>query len=130
MKKIGTYLLAFLFAFNIYSISTKALSLNSNIFLMDTGCNEVLGSPTDPESTYVLLQQVFTVMKFAAPLLVLIFSIIEFMKAVASQDKDILQKAIKHTVIRGICGVIVFMVPLVFDFVFELLGWYGTCGIG
>lgn len=130
MKKIGAYLLAFLFAFNIYSISAKALSFNNNMLLMDTGCNEVLGSPTDPESTYVLLQQVFTVMKFAAPVLVLAFSVIEFMKAVASQDKEILQKAIKHTVIRGICGLLVFMVPIIFDFIFELLGWYGTCGIG
>lgn len=128
MKKILSYVFVFLFLFHIGSTSTQALQVEDNFILVD--CNEVLGSPEDPESTYTLLQQIFTILKFASPIMVLFFTIMEFIKATASQDKDFLSKAIKHTVIRMVAGVIVFLLPTLFDFAFNLLGWYGTCGIG
>lgn len=128
MKKILTYIFVFLFLFHIGSTSVQALQVENNFILAD--CNEVLGSPEDPESTYTLLQQIFTILKFASPAMVLIFTIMEFIKATASQDKEFLSKAIKHTITRMIAGITVFLLPTVFNFVFDLLGWYGTCGIG
>ena len=129
MKRLLTYIFVFLFLFHISGTNVQALQVEDN-FMLIADCNEVLGSPDDPESTYTLLQQVFTILKFASPIMVLIFTVIEFIKATASQDKDFLTKAIKHTITRMIAGVIVFLLPTIFNFTFNILGWYGTCGIG
>lgn len=129
-KKILSYIFIVLFAFSICTKTVSALNIADGLVLFDdVSCEGVLGSPTDEASTAYLLQQIFTVMKFAAPVLVLAFSVMDFIKAVTSQDKDMLAKATKRTLIRFIIGLIVFVVPYILDFAFELFGWYGTCGI-
>ncbi len=75
------------------------------------------------------LQQIFNVFKYAAPLLCLALSIVDFIKATASQDKDALVKAAKMTGKRIIYAIILFFIPDLINFLFNLLGWYGTCGI-
>ena len=75
------------------------------------------------------LQQVFNVFKYAAPLLCLALSIVDFLKATASQDKDALTKAAKTTGKRIVYAIILFFIPNLINFLFNLLGWYGTCGI-
>lgn len=75
------------------------------------------------------LQQMFNVFKYAAPLLCLALSIVDFIKATASQDKDALKKAAQMTGKRIIYAIILFFVPMLINFLFDLLGWYGTCGI-
>lgn len=127
MKKIIKYLFVFLILFNILTISVDALP----VYLLDTNgnCNSVLGSVQDPESVAYLLQQIFSVIKFITPVMVLGFCSMDFIKATASQDKDLLQKAIKTSITRLIVGLIVFMLPVLINFVFDLLGWYGTCGV-
>lgn len=92
-------------------------------------CEGVLGDKNDENSVAFLLQEIFDILKIASPVLVLIFSLFDFMGAVASQDKDRLIKAVKNTFIRGIVGLIVFVVPVLCDFFFELTGMYSTCGI-
>lgn len=92
-------------------------------------CEGVLGDVNDESSTAYLLQEIFDIMKIASPVLVLVFSILDFIGAVASQDKDRLTKATKHTFIRVIVGLIVFVIPFICDFIFNLTGMYSTCGI-
>ncbi len=75
------------------------------------------------------LQQMFNIFKYAAPLLCLALSIAEFIKATASQDKEALYKAIKTTGKRIMFAIILFFIPTLINFLFDLLGWYGTCGI-
>lgn len=75
------------------------------------------------------LQQIFNVFKFAAPILCLALSIVDFVKATASQDKDALKKAAQMTGKRIIYAIILFFIPTLINFLFDLLGWYGTCGI-
>ena len=76
------------------------------------------------------LQQVFNVIKYAGPLLCLVMSIVDFVKAAASQDKDALVKAGKTTGKRVVYALILFFIPTLINFLFPLLGWVGTCGIG
>ena len=92
-------------------------------------CEGVLGDKNDENSVAYLLQEIFDILKIASPVLVLIFSLLDFMGAVASQDKDRLTKAVKHTFIRVIVGLLVFTIPILCDFFFELTGMYSTCGI-
>ena len=75
------------------------------------------------------LQQIFNVFKYAAPILCLAMSVADFIKATASQDKDALMKAAKMTGKRIVYAIILFLIPDLINFLFNLLGWYGTCGI-
>lgn len=92
-------------------------------------CEGVLGDVNDENSVAHLLQSIFDIMKIASPVLVLVFSILDFVDAVASQDKDRLLKAVKNTFFRVIIGLIVFVIPFLCDFFFELTGMYSTCGV-
>ena len=76
------------------------------------------------------LQQVFNVIKYAGPILCLVLSVADFIKATASQDKDALVNAGKTTGKRVMYAIILFFIPTLIDFLFPLLGWVGTCGIG
>ena len=92
-------------------------------------CEGLFGDPDDDESFAHLLQIAFTIMKFAGPLLCIIFSSIEFVKAVVADDKDALTKATKKSITRVVLALVMFFVPVLVDFLFPLLGFYGTCGL-
>lgn len=95
-----------------------------------SGCNTIFGDPNDDTSVAYFLNQILTVMQYAGPILCLVLSISDFVKAAASQDKDALSKATKTTGKRIILAMILFFIPVLVNFLFPLLGWYGTCGIG
>lgn len=139
IRKISFLVILILIA-NVFVVNTEAKQLNDSFVLVadvtetdevvdDASCDTVLGDLEDPHSIAYLLQEIFKIMKFATPVLVLIFSIIDFIKSISTQDKEILQKAIKRTIIRVIVGLVVFVIPSICNFIFDLLGWYGTCGI-
>ena len=69
-------------------------------------------------------------MQYAGPILCLVLSVSDFIKAAASQDKDALSKATKTTGKRIALAMVLFFIPLLIDYLFPLLGWYGTCEIG
>jgi hypothetical protein len=96
----------------------------------EDNCDSLFGNPKDKDSVAYFLQQVFNVIKYLGPLLCLIFSVIDFVKAAASQDKEALAKAGKTTLKRVILALCLFFVPLLINYLFPLIGFYGTCGIG
>ena len=65
------------------------------------------------------LQQIFNIFKFIAPLLCLALSMMDFVKAVAGQDKDALSKATKTTGKRIIYAIVLFFIPDLINFLFE-----------
>lgn len=77
------------------------------------------------------IQDIFTLIKFAAPILVIAFSTIDYTKAISHQNADELKKANGRFVKRLIAGVAVFLLPFILDFIFDIFGLYGldTCGI-
>ena len=92
-------------------------------------CQALFGDPDDEDSFAHLLQLAFKVLQFAGPLLCIIFSCIDFVKVVVSDDKDALPKTIKKCLTRVVLALVLFFIPTVINFVFPLLGFYGTCGI-
>ncbi len=93
-------------------------------------CDSIFGNP-DVEGTVAnFLQQILSIMQYAGPILCLVLSTSDFVKAAASQDKDALSKATKTAGKRIIFAMILFFIPVLIDFLFPLLGWYDTCGIG
>lgn len=97
------------------------------------GCESYLGNPKDsvnkPPAYY--LQFTFNLMKYAAIIILLVLTIIEYAKAVASSNQDAIKKATINTVKRLIIAVIIFVLPMLIEFLLKLLGIYSssTCGI-
>lgn len=114
---IGTF-----FILNVAEVEAASLV---SVMEVAAECEEVIDA-----EVYEFLQQIFNVIKYAGPILCLAFSVIDFVKATASQDKDALAKAGKNTGKRVAFALILFFVPTLIDFLFPLLGWVGTCGIG
>ena len=75
------------------------------------------------------LQELFNIMKYAGPILCLVLSTMDFIKAAASQDKDALKKAAQTSLKRLALAMVLFFIPTLINFLFPLLGWNGTCGI-
>ena len=67
-------------------------------------------------------------MKFETAALILLSSL-DFIKAIASQDNEAVQKAIKTSVQRLIFTVILFFLPMLIEALFKIFGFYevGTC---
>ena len=93
--------------------------------------DSLLGNPNTQGHPAFYLQIVFNVMKYAGIIIVIIFSTLDFVGAVASQDNDILKKSAKKLMIRLILCVVIFVLPIILEFVFTLIDVYGTstCGI-
>lgn len=126
MKKQIIFLLLF-FIGTFFVLNVTEVEASSLIYAMDVAaeCEEIIDA-----EVYNFLQQIFNVIKYAGPILCLVFSVVDFVKAAASQDKDALAKAGKNTGKRVVYALILFFIPTLIDFLFPLLGWVGTCGIG
>lgn len=95
-------------------------------------CESIFKSNGEYNSLYYALQDGFTVIKLAAPILVVVLSTIDYVKAIASHDAEGLKKANEKFVRRLIIGILIFLLPFILDFLFETFGIYDleTCGIG
>ena len=132
MNKV--YILLFL-SFFIFMTPVKAIEKrdvvdSSTMLLVEENCDSIFGDPNKEGDFANYLQQIFNVFKYLAPALVIVLSIVEFIKAAASDDKDALMKAGKKTGVRIALAIALFFIPGLINFLFDKLGWYGTCGIG
>ena len=75
------------------------------------------------------LKDAFGLMKIAGPILVIIMTTIDLIKAVASGGKDDLPKLGAKTVKRLIYAFLLFVIPSLLDWTFKVFGIYGVCGI-
>ena len=93
-------------------------------------CQSVFGDPNDIDCPAYWIQWVLDVMKYIAIAALLVLSTTDFIKALVANDKDALKKAGVSAAKRFIFCVLIFFLPILIDFVMELFGAYGTCGIG
>ena len=91
-KKIIFKVLLILGAF--FLLNLDKVSASSLVPFLDVTeeCSDIIDA-----EVYAFLQQIFNIMKYAGPILCLVLSISDFVKATASQDKDALSKATKTT---------------------------------
>lgn len=101
--------------------------------VFDTGgssedCEGFLGDPASPNAPAYYLVLAFKIIKYAAIILVVVMSTVDFAKATVSQDKDLLKKASISAAKRLIFAVIIFFLPLLLNFLLSWLGdAYSTC---
>ena len=113
----------------IITIPVTIVHASNNIYLLADNCDYLLGKSNDPTSTAYLLQEIFDVFKFAAPVLVLVFTTVDYIKALINQEKSDVIKVSGKFAKRLILAAVLFMLPILINTLFHLLGWTGTCGI-
>ena len=98
-------------------------------------CNFILGDINDsgisdnlPSVAYVLNKILFF-MKLMGPILVIVLTILDLVKAVTSADKDALSKCLKTLSKRMVYAVLLFVFPTVIDLILKWTNVYGTCCI-
>lgn len=78
-----------------------------------------------------ILQNVFTGIQIATPVLLLILISADMLRAVTSGKDEDMKKAQGNAVKRIIVGVIIFFIPTIVNLILNLIGSSaGTCGIG
>ena len=78
------------------------------------------------------MQGFFNLIKIATPIIVLILTTIDYIKAIINQDDGEIKKATQRGVKRLIFGILIFLLPFLLDLIFHAFGLYdiSTCGIG
>lgn len=112
----------------IFSFLIFITNMNVSYAETDDGvklCQGILG-----EDLTALLKDALRLMQIAGPILVIIMTIIDLIKATATGGKDDLSKVGKKTVKRLIYAVLLFLIPTILNWVFSIFGIYGVCGIG
>lgn len=76
------------------------------------------------------IENILRWVKYLIPIVLIVLSIIEFIKALSSEKEDDMKKAQKNFVIRLIVAVLIFIFPLIIEFVLDKMGFDATnCGI-
>lgn len=92
-------------------------------------CTSIIGKPDEKGSVAYILQKALNFIKFLGPILVVALTIMDLVKAVASNDKDALSKMLKTLTKRIVYALLLFVFPTLLDFVLQFISTHGTCGI-
>ena len=129
MKKIAIFIFILITAFTFNLKKVNALNTNRIQSYQSTlalECN-FFG---DDSKFQKWLTDIYGFIKFLAPTLAVIFTVIEFFKAIVSDKKEALQTAAKRTGIRIVLCLLIFFVPVIINFIFgTILHMCGTGGI-
>lgn len=75
------------------------------------------------------LKQMFHLIKFAVPILIIGLGIMDFVKALSAQKQEELNKAATKLVKRLIIGAVIFVLPTIVDYLLSIAGiTSSTCG--
>ena len=77
-----------------------------------------------------ILQEIFTIIKIAVPILVIVLCSVDIARAVIAQGDKAVKEALSSSIKRIIIGVVVFFVPTLINVLLDFAGNIsGTCGI-
>lgn len=93
-------------------------------------CDSLFGDKDDQEAPAYWMQFILNIMKYAAIVALLAFVTLDFFKAIVADDKDALKKALNKAIKRFIYCIMLFFLPNIVALLMELIGAYGTCGLG
>ena len=92
-------------------------------------CTELKGT-----RTYKIIKEVFKWIQILAPIMLIIFGVLDYVKALIASDADAMKKTSSKFVKRLIISAAIILLPFVLDFFLSLLEGsmndIGTCGIG
>ena len=82
------------------------------------------------EKLFIWIRNIYNWIKYIVPILLIVLSILDFLKAMASEKDDEMVKARKHFVIRLVAVALIFLIPSLIEFIFIKMGFvYEGCGV-
>ena len=106
----------------------KSNDLNVQVPIPDGDtCIAYLGDAAVQGTPAWYLHQIFNIIKYGSIILCLVLTIIEYVKAAASNDDNAIKKASQKTLKRIIITIILFIAPTLIEFILDLLGITGSC---
>ncbi len=128
---VTTFLFCFLINYRIVNASEVSANMKTPLVTIqaaeENACSSLLGDPDQKEYPAYWLQYAFNIIKYLAIAALLIFSTMDFFKAMVENDKEALKKAGQKTAKRFIYCVIIFFLPNIIELIMEWFGAYGTC---
>ena len=106
------------------SAGTSTGNVDVGKFDSEDTCEGFLGLKTDKTAPAYYLHLALLLIRYLGIILTLVLSVIDFFKAIFSQDKDLLKKAALTAAKRAIFAVIIFFIPTILEFILGLLGAY------
>ena len=91
-------------------------------YFEDVTCDSLFGDVNEEGSPAYWIHFAMNLIKYIAIIAVLVLSTTDFIKAVAEQNNDALNKAIVTTVKRIVFAVMIFFLPILVDFILNILG--------
>lgn len=137
LYKLFMLLFIFTISFNLIRIEKVYATDNYNIRFVDganqgnySSCDSLLGDPNDTDSVAWLVQTVLNYIRLIGILLVVVLSSLDFIKAVISGDDKGLSKAGINLGVRLVIIVLLYLLPSVVMFLFDLTGITSSCTLG
>lgn len=99
---------------------------NESVEISDTDCTGIFKGEFGK-----FLKQIYSLIKYVVPIIILAFAIIDFLKAIAAVDPAEVKKAAIKLVKRMVIGVAILILPTLLELLLAAAGVeFGTCGIG
>jgi len=95
--------------------------INKPIIGSISSCKSILGSPDVEKTPAWYLSIVFSIIRYVSIILLIVLSVMDFIGAIASQDNDIIKKAVNKLMRRAILCVVIFLLPTILDFGLQFL---------
>lgn len=108
--------------YNIPNEFLKSITFNLNLPSAPIDCNDFIDASTGRN----LIQEIWTLFEIAAPILLIVFGSLDFVKATAAADADALKKAGNNFMKRVIAAVLLFLIPFIVSFILTSAGVWGN----
>lgn len=99
--------------------------MNSSFQLLDGESNEITVNDICSDSSYrkpmLFLGKILNFVKIIVPIVIIIFGVLDFYKAITSHKDEGLSKAFKSLIIRAIAGVCIFLIPGIIQLVLNMV---------
>ena len=108
---------------------TKCLGLSEDLSRLEgtTGSNDYCGFS---ERLISFIGNILKWVKYIVPVIVIVLGILDFIKALSSDNDDAMKKAQGKFMKRLIAAALVFIIPLIIEFILNKMGFdYNECGL-
>ncbi len=94
---------------------------NATPIIVPSNCESMLGDPTASGTPAWYLSQAFKILRYVAIALLVVLTGMDFISATASHNEDELQKVLKKAAIRIVICVVIFLLPLLIEFILSII---------
>jgi len=114
----------------VVPLKASAFNLSDNLNILVT-CEEMLGGKAGGESLLDIINEIFGYVKILVPILLIVFIMLDMLKAVVASKEDAIKKATSDSVKRVIAAVAIFFVSDIVMLILSFVDSFsGQCKIG